>query len=268
MSSPASTPRTTALRTLAVTLCSAVTHAAAQQPPGAGAPDTSTWGLGLGAISVQKPYAGKDRETWLLPMLHFENRYVRVFGPSVEAKLPSLGLGDAQRLDFRIVGQYDGSGYEADDAPVLAGMAKRKAGFWAGAKAKWHNGVVDVGAEWLADVSGRSKGQRFGLGLEKTWHLGTQLLLTPRLGAHWLDSKFIDYYYGVRSSEALAGRPAYAGRAGVNLELGLRAMLRLDGQQALMFDAGVTSLASEIRDSPLVGRSSDNRVLLGYMYRF
>lgn len=259
--------RAAAAPLFAFALCSVFTSASAQQPGPDGA-DKSSWGLGLGVASAQKAYAGIDRENRLLPIILFENRYVRVRGPGIEVKLPSLTLGPTQRVDFSLLGKYDGSGYEADDSPVLAGMDKRKGGFWAGAKAEWKNEVVDVSAEWTADAAGNSKGQQFSLGLQKTWRLGGQLMLTPRLGVNWQDKKYVDYYYGVRSGEALAGRAAYAGKAGVNTEFGVRAMVRLDAHQALMFDVGVTSLAKGIKDSPLVDRSSENRVLLGYVYRY
>jgi outer membrane protein len=259
--------RTAAASVLFIGLCSSVTHASAQQP-GQDEPEGTIWGLGIGAISTQKPYTGIDRETKALPLIHFENRYVRVFGPGVEVKLPSLSLAGSHKLDFRVVGKYDGSGYEASDAPILAGMDKRRGGFWAGAKMEWQNDIAELSAEWLADASSHSKGQRFSLVLEKNWHLGQSVMLTPRIGARWMDKKYVDYYYGVRDSEAMAGRPAYLGKAGVNAELGVRAMYRLDQHQSLMLDVGVTGLAKEIKDSPLVNRSNENRVMLGYMYRF
>jgi MipA family protein len=252
---------------VALVLCSLL-HGASAQQPGSGSAEASSWGLGLALTSTQQPYAGIDREHRLLPLVLFENRYVRVRGPGVELKLPSLGLGGTDRIEFSLLGRYDGSGYEADDAPILAGMDKRRGGLWAGAKAEWKNELVDVSAEWTADAASHSKGQQFSLGLQKSWRLGGQLMLTPRLGVKWQDSKYVDYYYGVRSSEALAGRAAYAGESGLNTELGVRAMLRLDAHQSLMFDLGVTSLAKGIKNSPLVDRSSENRVLLGYLYRY
>jgi outer membrane protein len=33
-------------------------------------------------------------------------------------------------------------------------------------------------------------------------------------------------------------------------------------------DVGVSSLAKEIKDSPLVDRSTENRVFIGYLYSF
>ena len=251
---------------LALGLCALAMPAAAQSTDGEAS--SYTWGLGVGAATTQTPYKGYDRENTALPLLHFENRYVRIFGPEAGLKLPGLQLGESQRLDFSVVARYDGSGYEEDDADILEGMRKRKSGFWAGAKAKWSTDLVDVNAQWLADASGNSKGQRFSLGVERTWRFGQHLMLTPRLQATWQDKKYVDYYFGVRDSEARGGRPAYEGKSGVNTEVGVRGIYMFDRRHSLFLDLEVTSLASSIKDSPLVDRSTENRVLVGYLYRF
>jgi len=229
----------------------------------------SSWGLGIAAISVQKPYAGMDRENKALPMLHYENSWLRVSGPGLEVKLPRLGIGNiSQAIEFGLVAKYDGNGYEADDAPLLAGMDKRGSGILAGAKASWKTDVLNTTAEWTADVSGHSKGQRFELKIDKTWRLGPQVLLTPRLGATWLDKRYVDYYFGVRGTEATASRAAYTAKATLNTEIGLRTMYLFDRHHSMFLDLGVTGLGKEIKNSPLVDRSTENRVLVGYLYRF
>lgn len=228
----------------------------------------NTWGLGVGAASSQAPYTDVDRDNTALPLLYVENRYLRVFGPEIEFKLPSLSISDSQQLNFGIVGQYDGSGYEQDDAPILNGMSERKNSFWAGAKVVWSNDVVDVGAQWLTDVSGNSDGQRFNLGLERTWQFGEHVTITPRLGAAWQDEESVDYYFGVRDNEIRFDRPAYSGESATNIEAGVRGVYRFDQHHSVLMGVEVTSLADEIQDSPLVDSSTENSVFLGYLYRF
>lgn len=254
--------RLTTASTALVLGLGASTAASADQPEG------SAWGLGVGAVSSQQPYKGIDRDSEVLPLIYFENEYLRVFGPTAEIKLPGLEISDTQQLDFSLVGEYDFSGYDDDDARILEGMSDRKGGFWAGAKVKWRNDLADVSAEWLGDVSGNSKGQRFTLGLERSWRIGEHIMLTPRLAAIWQDEKYVDYYFGVRENEARIDRAAYDGKSGINTEFGVRGNYMFDDHHSVFLDLKATSLANEIKDSPLVDQSSENSVLFGYLYRF
>lgn len=229
---------------------------------------SSTWALGVGVISKQQPYTDIDRDNQVFPLLQYENKYVQIFGPQIGFKLPGLDIGESQRLNFSIVGKYDGSGYEAKDARILRGMDERKGGIWVGAEVEWKNELADVKAAWLTDASSHSKGQKFSLGVEKTWHFGEHMMLTPRVEASWHDKKYIDYYYGVTDSEARADRLAYTGKAGTSAEVGVRGIYMFDQTHSLFMDVSVSSLPKEIKDSPLVDSSTENRILLGYIYRF
>lgn len=252
---------TTAGTALVLGMCASIA-ASADQPEG------SAWGLGVGAVSSQQPYKGIDRDSEVLPLIYFENEYLRVFGPTAEIKLPGLEISDTQQLDFSLVGEYDFSGYDDDDARILEGMSDREGGFWAGAKVEWRNDLADVSAEWLGDVSGNSKGQRVTLGVERSWRIGERIMLTPRLAAIWQDKKYVDYYFGVRENQARIDRAAYDGKSGINTEFGVRGNYMFDDHHSVFLDLKATSLADEIKDSPLVDQSTENSVLFGYLYRF
>ena len=263
----------TALTSAAALCVAAPLSARAAGPGGPDGPDgpdggSSTWGLGIGAVSTQKAYKDIDRDNLVLPMIQYENRWVRVFGPGLTVKLPRWDVAPGHRVDFGLVARWDGAGYEADDAPILNGMAERKGGIWVGAKAAWKSDFAELGAEWTADASGHSKGQRLGLSLERSFRVGQHVMLTPRLGAHWLDKKYLDYYYGVRAGEVTAGRAAYQGKSTVNAELALRGMYLFNARHSVFVDVGVTRLGSGIKESPLVDSSTENRVFMGYLYRF
>lgn len=265
------TPPAFAARHLSLCVLAAATSlpALAQRPPEGGEPPSSSWGLGLGVASSKNAYTGFKRDSTVVPFLQFENEHVKVFGPGVEVKLPGLRISESQRIHFGLVGQYDlSSGYEAKDSVVFAGMAERKAGIWVGAKAEWETSLLNVTAELMGDASGDSKGKTFSLGVERSWHFGQNWMLTPRVVAKWQDRKYVDYYYGVRAGEARAGRAAYRGDSGVSAEVGLRGVYMFDQQHSVFLDVGVTRLSSSIKNSPLVDRSTENNLFLGYVYRF
>ena len=230
-----------------------------------------SWGLGIGAVSAQKPYEDIDRSTTAIPMLFAENKYVRLLGLGVDVKLPHFQISDSQRLNFYISGKYDGSGYDdddIDDTPILNGMDERDSGFLLGLKVEWKTDMVNVNASWLTDVSGSSEGQRISLGIDKTWQINEHISLTPHLSVTYLDSSYVDYYYGVAQHEVATNRPAYEADSAFQFEFGVRSMYLFNAKHAIFVDLGVTSLSSEIKDSPLVDSSTSEQIMLGYTYRF
>ena len=224
--------------------------------------DGSQWGLGLAVMSEASPYRGVGSKTRVVPAITFENRWVRLFGPSLELK-----LGQAGPARFSLLASYSEDGDQPGDSSALAGMAERKAGIWLGARAVLPTEWANLSATWSADASGNSKGQRFSLTAERRFALGG-VGISPRLSAHWSDSKATHYYFGVEPGEATAGRPTYSPGASVDTELGLRLDYRLAPKQMLFADFGVRAFGSAVKASPVVDRSSLPEVRLGYLYRF
>ena len=233
------------------------------QASGPAAADNSSWAAGIGVNLKQKAYTGIGIKSTALPVLAYENQWLRFTGLALELKLPS-----SSPLSFALRARYAiEDGYEAGDAPILNGMNERKAGLWLGGIAHLRHDIAHLSADWAADASGHSKGQRIRLVAEKPMLLGS-VQLAPRLAANWLDKNYVDYYYGVTPGEARLGRAAYTGQATVNTELGLRGSYALAPQQSIYLDLSATALGSGIKDSPLVGRSTETTARIGYLYRF
>jgi MipA family protein len=258
-------------------LAAAAANAAEQQPSpddqsGDGPPGEEksySWGLGLAGINQQQAYKGIKRFNMAIPLIHFENRWVELMGPWLDIKLPSLQLTDNQELKFTVRTQLFGfDGYKHDDAPILNGMEDRKNGIFSGPTFKWSNPIVDVYGEGMFDVSGNSKGYRATLGLERQFQFGQHVMITPSVAANWLDKKYVDYYYGVRSNEVRADRRAYTAGSTLNTEISLRFDYMFDQHQAVFLQLGYTALGKEIKNSPLVDRSSETMAFVGYLYRF
>lgn len=225
------------------------------------------WGIGAGVASAQKPYEDISRDTTPLPLLYFDNQYLHFFGTEAEIKLPGVAFSQTQRMNIALTGRYDGSGYKSEDAGILEGMAKRKGGFWGGAKVQWESPWFTLNAGWTHDLSGNSKGQRINLGAERRLQWG-DFSFTPRLVASWHDKKYIDYYYGVNAEEARDWRSSYEGKAALGAEFGLLSVYRVNAHHSVMLDLQATRLPSEVKESPLVDRTREDRIFLGYMYRF
>lgn len=244
---------------VAALLATASLSAFAQSTPNGDPP--AMWGVGLGVSAERMPYRGADTDTSVLPLLMYESKWFSVLGPTVALKLPSAGP-----VSFRLKVQYSGDGYDSGDSEFLRFMHERKDGFWLGGSAIWNTGFADLTAEYLA-AAGNSDGQKFKLQVDRTFRQG-DWAFTPRFAAKWYDDKYVDYYYGVRRDEVIPGRRFHKGESTMNAELGLRVNYALARNQSVFVDVSASTLGSEIKDSPLVDRSSEAAVRFGYLYRF
>jgi outer membrane protein len=222
----------------------------------------SSWGLGLAFGTERETYKGAGNKNNAIPLLMYDSEYVRVFGNMVDLKLPSAGgVRFALRAKYAV-----GAGYKASDSDYLAGMAERKGSLWLGGAATWKSPLVWLSAEWLK-AGGQSKGQQLSLTAEHRIGFG-KLQLTPHLSAQWKDDKNVDYYYGVSASEATAARPAYSGKAGTDINAGVRLDYAMRPNQLILLDISSTHRGAGISDSPLVSKDNVPSLRLGYLYRF
>ncbi|WOI43612.1 MipA/OmpV family protein [Acidovorax sp. BLS4] len=256
------------------TLCLlAAAQAAAQErstdaASAAGAPGAaSSWGIGIGASAVRRPYAGAESKNIAVPLLFYESRWLRVSGATADVKLLQKEFGPQSSIGLTGRLKYEDGGYEAGDSPRLAGMADRDGSVWGGAAVTWNTGFARVSGEWLSDLSSKSKGQKLQLQVDRRFGFGS-FGLTPRVQAQWLDEKYVDYYFGVRANEAQPGRAQYTGKAATTMEVGLRLDYAIRPRQTVFLDVSATSLPDEIKNSPIVGRSSMSRATVGYIHRF
>ncbi len=223
--------------------------------------------VGLGLVLRQPAYIGTDHEARAVPLLHYENAWLRVAGLQADLKLPRHVFNDRHAVSGGLRVRYEDDGYEAGDSLELAGMAERKGSAWVGATATWHNPWADLSVEWLGDASRNSEGQKAQVRVSRRF-AQDRFALTPRAHVDWLSSDHVDYYYGVRDTEATLGRSAYLGRSAVTQSLGVRIDYALTTQHQVFMDLSLTRLPSEIKDSPLIDRRGTARTFAGYLYRF
>lgn len=229
------------------------------------------WGVGVAVLSNQKAYTDIDRDIMAIPLLSYENEYIKWYGLAIDFKLPSIVLNDSQQIDFSIAADYDFGGYdndEANDTPILNGMDERDGGYELGAKIEWKTPWVDVSAKYLADVSGDRNGSRFSIGFERNWMFGQHFMVSPHLEVTWMNDNYVDHMYGVRSHEVRANRPLYVGKSTFNIEYGIMAIYMFDMHNSLFLNISATSLGDKIQDSPITDSSTENSLMLAYAYYF
>ena len=224
------------------------------------APNITQWGLGAGVAYEESPYKGDGSQFSPIPVVYFEDKWIRFLGTTLDIK---AGQWDGFQLSLR--GRYAlGEGYKGSDAPILNDMQTRDGAVWLGPAMAWDTEYGRLSGDFL---TAGNKGLKAHLEFGKSFGFG-QFSVEPHIGAEWLNSDNVDYYYGVRQSEARPGRSQYNGKSTYNVSAGARVDYQLSPRQRISLDMGVTRLGSGITDSPLVGRTYTPQARLGYLYQF
>lgn len=207
------------------------------------APQGFLYGLGIGVN--QEIYRGYGSRTIPLPILGYRGEKLSVYGPFISYKLLEPGnISFSAKLAPRFAG-FDGS-----DSSFFTGMAKRKDSLdgGIGVQLRQHGWLLE--ADTMFDLLGNSNGRESKLTVSYGY-IATVVMIEPKFGISYSDSKLVNYYYGVRSDEATTQRMAYKAGGAVNYNAGI-------SFSTPIFFGGMTRLGiehhwygSSISDSPL-----------------
>lgn len=125
----------------------------------------------------------------------------------------------------------------------------------------------DIQIQALSDWSFTHKGFEFWASYAYYWRFGNWRL-SPSIGLNWKSSDLLDYYYGVRESEATSSRPAYHAASGFNSFARLSLAYRFNDNWSIVGVAEYENLSRSIRHSPIVDRDNIETLFIGLMYRF
>jgi outer membrane protein len=220
------------------------------------APQGFLYGLGIGVN--QEIYRGYSSRTIPLPILGYRGDKLSVYGPFISYKLLDLGnISFSAKLAPRF------AGFEASDSSVFTGMAKRKDSLDGGFGVQFRQQGWLLEADTVFDLLGNSNGRESKLAVGYSYIAGV-LLIEPKFGISYSDSKLVNYYYGVRPDEATTQRVAYTAGGAVNYNAGF-------SLSTPIFFGGMTRLGiehhwygSSISDSPLTDRDKGLSAFLSW----
>ncbi len=221
--------------------------------------------LGAGLVNGERIVGDARRRTVLLPlvlMTYEDWAYWSIGGGGVW-----LYHSDDRSLRFGL-GLKLHLGYRPDDDPELAGMEKRKSSIDGYANALWQTPVVNIGATYYHDIGKVSRGDAATVRISHNFQITPDLRLTPSVGLEWESAGLVNYYYGVRPSETLPDRPAYAGHESVNYGAGVTGAYRLRRSWYLLAGLYAIHLSDGISDSPIVKRRHTKVGYVGAGWRF
>jgi MipA family protein len=230
-------------------------------------PLSNTVKVGLGLVVADQGYKGLGFKSTVIPALQIQTSRFSLRGTSAEFMLTDPANQDMSvnlRADVLL------QGYKESDAPIFAGMERRKPSVLVGVGS---NFVTPVGQLWLeagADATGNSKGLRTEVGLG--WRINSSSVLgkwslTPYVSAQHNSAKLVNYYYGVPLAEAASGRAAYEPGGATNFNLGLSASTDLSPNLSLVLGARYRGYGSSIRQSPLIDSTGGLSGTASVLYR-
>jgi len=226
------------------------------------------FGIGLDLSNSPSLYKAQDND-------HAANIHLKYRGQKFNMGRDSMSYKflDKNKFQLEALLKSETRGYEASSAKALAGLSDRDEsldlGFRAGYKTTY--GLLSLDA--TQDVSNTHKGHeadlRFGPDFyNETPSAQKKLALGVVAGLKWQSKEVVDYYYGVKSSEATASRAAYQGNAATTPYIGLDGKMNLSKKLSLSSSVLYMDRPDEISKSPLVDNDHNIQINAGLTYWF
>ncbi|UTW00953.1 MipA/OmpV family protein [Marinomonas rhizomae] len=225
---------------------------------------TTSVALGIAAGVSGSEYREVDSDLAAIPIVLVDNSWIYLLGSTLDLK-----VAETNSIAFTIRGKYGlGDGYDSSDSYIFDGMDSRDSSLWVGPAMTWSNPMFDLKLEALVDAMNNSDGQQASFSISKGFSISERLQVEPSIGTTWYSDKYVNYYYGVKSSEVNANRSQYDGKSTTVLDAGVRFNYAIDKQQSLALDVSVKQFGDEVEDSPLTDKKTTAAAYLGYIYRF
>ncbi|MEM8656984.1 MAG: MipA/OmpV family protein [Pseudomonadota bacterium] len=238
---------------LLAALALVATPSLAQQPTG--------FTLGVGVGIGNDPYIGDDTEISPVPLIRYQ-------GENFSVGFDGITYQVLQRDAFTLSGIAAPRifGLVFADADELDGI-DRDITVDLGISARYDSGFLFGGAKFLQEVTGEHDGQ------ELTLELGTRIPLGPvplslSAGVDYQTESLSRYLWGVRGSEAIAGRDAYSPDGVLIPFVSASAFYPVSSNVSLTLGARAQFLPDEVTDSPIVDEDQVYTGFLGIGYRF
>ena len=223
--------------------------------------------VGAGAYMQTQPYKNVDSIIVPSPVVFFDNSlfYVRW----TRAGLYFLGdKQDNYAWGFSLTAQPRINNYKASDSSYLSGMSDKESSIEGGLA--FSASVDKLCIEIMALTDTLRNHEAWVLNTEISYNklqLG-EFSFYPSILFNYQSSKFINYYYGVKSYEATASRAAYS--AGNGLQIGVQTYIDypLTDKWSAFLNLRADKLPTEATDSPIVSDDYMYSGLVSLIYTF
>jgi outer membrane protein len=166
-------------------------------------------------------------------------------------------------VEFSIQASPRFDGFDESDSDIFEGMDERKFSMDLGFGIEYARDDWKFELSSLHDVLGRSNGTELSTGLSKVFRSGS-LFIEPGIGFSYLDSRHVDYYYGVSTNEVASFRPRFEGDDAVNTNLGITVTTPALFNGLTRFGFEHTWYDPDISDSPLTDEDTSLSFFFAY----
>lgn len=233
---------------------------------------SSQWGLGLGAVASDNPYAGRGIRYTPFPLITYDSPHL--FFQGITGGVHLLDTG-ALEIDLVVEPNLDGIDAEDFGATELARngidrdlLEDRKDSADAGFDVSFSGNYGELKFQARADVLDASGGYEAGVSYGYPLQLGKRAVLTPSVGATWLSEDRADYYYGILDEEVARGIRNYRPGSVVIPEVGVDLRYSLADRWVLISGLKYRALPGKVEDSPLLDSGQSLRLFIGVLRAF
>ena len=222
--------------------------------------------IGPGISGRQSIYVDQGNFAQFVPIIiaKYENFYAE--GDKAALIFHDFELGDTS-FWTEIVALYRQQGF-IDAKGALSDLDDRKDAIEMGVAlgiASESFGLINVSLAY--DVIDTHKGSAITLNYEIPIVLG-DLIIRPVFSVQSMSKNLANYYFGVKSSEVVAGRPAYDITKATNYSWGYDLKYLMDDNWRITHSVEITNLDNTITKSPLVEYNANIQISLGLVYDF
>lgn len=226
-----------------------------------------TWQLGIVAENSRSPFIDDEEETTVLPEISFIGDRFRYLGGEIEYSLRPGNGSDIYLMGQFRQRQYYSSRLDFDDDLGIEGMDDRDPALEMGLGLREQVAWGQYELEGLFDVSSAYEGYELTARYSYPKQTG-RWLIEPAIGLQLQSSDLVDYYHGVRESEAQDGRPAYEADQAINVFASLAVGYLINAELLAVAEVELLALDTSITDSPIVEEEQVRKVCLGLIYTF
>jgi outer membrane protein len=229
---------------------------------------TRSFGIGLDINNSTQEYVGNDDD--YRGELFFEYRGEKF---NMDNESASYRFFNRNNVQAEVLVKSVSRGHGFADSTTVAGMDEREVSLDLGLRAGYKTPFGLISIDATKDVGGKHKGAEADLRIGPDFYAerpgkARNADFGVIAGVKWQSEDTVDYYYGVKDSEATATRTAYKGKAATTPYIGLAGQGNITKNLTFNTSAVIMRAPDEISDSPIVDDDHDVQFNAGLTYWF